>query len=232
MASPDVAKVASAPVIALPSTSRHGRVELKSWQPSYAPSLAASLNNRAIWLQLRDHVPSPYTLANAEWWIDYCSKSQNWPNVLTFDEHGIETIGAKRSCHFAIVTQNPTTGEDEAIGSIGLVHGSDVARRTAELGYWLAESHWGMGIMGEVVPMFMQWAWEAFPGLIRVHGEVYATNGRSASVLEKSEFEYEGSQIGAAWKDGRIGHMLTFACLRPGLGLSGLRIDRSVSERN
>jgi ribosomal-protein-alanine N-acetyltransferase len=39
----------------------------------------------------------------------------------------------------------------EAVGSIGISLGADVYRRSAELGYWLAEDFWGKGIMTAAV---------------------------------------------------------------------------------
>lgn len=166
-------------------------------------------------------MPHPYLLSDAQWWIDRCSKPENWPNVLTFDEDGVETVGEKKACDFAVVWRNVSTGLDEAIGSVGLVMGTDVARRSAELGYWLAESQWGRGIMGEVVVRFVEWAWDVFPGLVKIHSEVYASNERSAGVLKKSGFEYEGRQRCATWKDGKMVDTLAYACLRPGWEATG-----------
>ena len=201
-------------IIVLPPTPRHAQILVRPWTSNLGPTIAASANNRAIWLQLRDRMPHPYKLSDAEWYIDHCSNPEHWPNVLTYSADGTETVGPKKNCHFAIVTE-----EDEAIGSIGLVMGTDVARRSAEIGYWLAEAYWGQGIMQEVVRRFVEWAWEAFPGLIRVHAEIFAANERSASVLRRVGFEYEGRQRAATWKDGKIGDTLMFAIVRPGLAL-------------
>jgi hypothetical protein len=47
------------------------RIELpqctvRSWRLEDAPSLAAHANNRNVWITLRDRMPHPYTLADAE----------------------------------------------------------------------------------------------------------------------------------------------------------------------
>lgn len=214
--STDMAEAGS-PIFSLPPTPRHGAITVRPWSKDLAPSVAVAANNRAIWLNLRDRMPYPYTLSDAEWYIGHCSQPENWPNVLSFDERGVETIGERRSAHFAIVAVNPGTGEDEAIGSIGLVMGVDVARRSAELGYWLAERYWGKGIMGDVVAGFMSWVWVAFPGLVRVHSGLFARNERSAAVLRKNGFVFEGRHRAAVWKNGKLEDELAYARLRPGL---------------
>jgi len=100
--------------------------------------------------------------------------------------------------HFAIVNL-----EDEPIGGIGVMLGSDVHRLTAELGYWLAEPYWGKGIMSNAVREFSTFALKNF-GLIRLHAEPYAFNLASARVLEKAGYVLEGRQVANAIKDGAI----------------------------
>jgi RimJ/RimL family protein N-acetyltransferase len=161
-------------------------------------------------------MPSPYTLADAEWWIAHNQDRANWQGVRSFDANGVETLGPKLPARFAITAPNQQ-GEDEAIGGIGLDMGVDVARRSAELGYWLAEPEWGKGIMPDVVTALLEWVWEAFPGLVRVHSEVFALNERSASVLKRVGFDYESRQRAAVFKNGVIGDALVYVKLRPGL---------------
>jgi ribosomal-protein-alanine N-acetyltransferase len=206
-----------APILHLPPTPSHGPISLTPWHPVLAPSLAASANNITIWRSLRDSLPHPYTLSDAEWWIDRCQDPAHWAPVLTYDENGVETIAEKVPCNFAIVTPNPETGEDSTIGSIGLVPGTDVARRSAELGYWLGEGYWGRGIMREVVKGFIEWTWERFPGLVRVHAEVFAGNERSVGVLREAGFVFEGRRRGAVWKEGRVRDAEEWAVVREGV---------------
>lgn len=39
----------------------------------------------------------------------------------------------------------------EAAGGIGLHPQHDIQRKNAELGYWLAETYWGQGIITEAI---------------------------------------------------------------------------------
>ena len=140
----------------------------------------------------------------------------NWPCVLQFDEAGVESVGERKACNFAIVAVNAETGEEEAVGSIGLVMGVDVARRSAELGCWLKQGDWGRGVMGKVVGGFMGWVWEAFPGLVRVHAEIFAWNESSVGFWRENGFVFEGRRRRAVLKDGRVRDLLVHAALRPG----------------
>ncbi|MCJ1381699.1 hypothetical protein MMC17_004810 [Xylographa soralifera] len=188
-------------------------IALRPWRPTDAPSLARSADNRKIWQNLRDAMPSPYTLADAEWWISRCTNHTNWPHVLTYDANGTEHQGARRSADYALI-HTSDNGQDHAIGSIALVMGSDVARRTAELGYWLAEEWWGKGVMSEAVVEFCGWAWGAFPGLVRIHADIYDYNEKSRRVLTKAGFAFEGRERLGFYKDGKLGDVLLFGLVR------------------
>ena len=79
-----------------------------------AESVQRYADIRKIWMCLRDLFPHPYTLENAKAFIKFLGQ-----------ENPLKTC--------AIAT--PT----EAIGGIGLRLGVDVHRKSAELGFWLAE---------------------------------------------------------------------------------------------
>ncbi len=42
---------------------------LRPWSFDDAPGMAAGLNNRNVWLHMRDWVPHPYTIADAETYL-------------------------------------------------------------------------------------------------------------------------------------------------------------------
>ncbi len=153
-----------------------------------AASLTRHANNPRIAACLRDLFPHPYTLANAEWFIGHVS-GQNPPEVLTVAIEG------------------------QAAGVIGLQMGTDVHRRSAELGYWLGEEFWGRGIMSEAVAAFVEYAFLNFP-LIRIHSEVFAANPASARVLEKAGFSYEGRLRQAIIKNDQVIDGLLYAVTR------------------
>ncbi len=131
---------------------------IRSWPPEDAVSLQRYANNQNIWINLRDEFPHPYTWNDAHSFLRRVTQEKP------------ETI-------FAIATSA------EAIGGIGLRLGSDIHRKTAELGYWLGEPIWGRGIMSQAVLEFTRHAFETFD-LQRVYAEPFETNRASARVLE------------------------------------------------
>ncbi|MBN2246470.1 MAG: GNAT family N-acetyltransferase [Candidatus Aminicenantes bacterium] len=165
-----------------------GEYQIRQWEDRDASTLAKYANNRKIWLNLRDVFPHPYTLSDAKEFIKRV-KAQN-PRTV-----------------FAIASQS------EAIGSIGLVLGEDVHRFTAEMGYWLAEPFWNLGIMTDAIKIFSDYALEKF-NLIRIFAEPYARNPASARVLEKAGFIREGTMKAHAYKDRKILDMYLYAKTR------------------
>jgi hypothetical protein len=99
---------------------------IRSWRPGDEHALARHADNRNIWLNVRDRFPHPYTLAAAEWWVT------NMPAAEPETQFAVEVDG-------------------EAAGGVGLFLQEDVARYSAEIGYWLGEAHWGKGLMTAVV---------------------------------------------------------------------------------
>jgi [ribosomal protein S5]-alanine N-acetyltransferase len=153
-----------------------------------AEALARYANNIRIWQNLRDGFPHPYTLENANQFIQMVQRQA----PLVF---------------FAIAAP------DEVIGGIGITPGQDVHRLTAELGYWLAEPYWGRGIMSEAVRRFSDWAMSRF-GLVRIFAEPFIHNSASSRVLEKAGFQLEGVMRRHAIKEGRLIDMLLYAKVR------------------
>jgi len=134
-------------------------------------------NNRKIWLNLRDLFPHPYSLEDANRFLNHVTS-----------EKPAKTLA------IALPT--------EAIGCIGLQMGRDVHCKTAELGYWLGEPFWGRGIMTEAVAELTRYAFETFD-LERIYAQPFANNTASARVLEKAGFVCEGRLRANVFKDGQ-----------------------------
>ena len=161
---------------------------IRSWRAEDAAGLAEGANNRNVWLCVSDRMPWPYTLADAE---AYLQKTFTCPDEQSFC---IEVNGAVG-------------------GGIGIRPGSDVYRVSAELGYWLAEPFWRRGIMTEAVRAFVADRFAALP-LERIFAQVYARNLASARVLEKAGFQFEGTLRRNVIKDGQVLDSMLYARLR------------------
>ena len=73
---------------------------------------------------------------------------------------------------------------DEAVGGVGFLLGRDIARISAEMGYWLSEEFWGRGIATRAVTAMSDWAFDNYH-LTRVFAMAFVHNAGSIRVLEK-----------------------------------------------
>ncbi|MFA5400014.1 MAG: GNAT family protein [Dehalococcoidia bacterium] len=167
-----------------------GEYTIRDWAPSDEAALVKYADNRKIWLNLDDRFPHPYTAADAREWI------------------GLST--REPVTNFAIATDR------EAIGGIGLKLLGGVFRRSAELGYWLAEPYWGKGIATAAVPVIVDFAFGKLD-MVRLQALVFARNTASAHVLEKCGFKLEGRLVKGIYKDGENIDGLIYARLRDGI---------------
>jgi RimJ/RimL family protein N-acetyltransferase len=158
---------------------------LRPLEASDAESLARHANDHDVWRNLRDRFPHPYTTADAEAYIAHVA-------------------ARKVQTSFGIVV------EGEAIGSISLMLGEDIARQAAEVGYWIGRAFWGRGIMVEALRATTRYAFQQLE-LIRVFAVPFATTARSARVLEKAGYVQEGVMRKSAVKEGVILDQLLYA---------------------
>jgi RimJ/RimL family protein N-acetyltransferase len=163
--------------------------EIRDWRSEDAAPLVRHANDREVSKNLRDEFPFPYTEADAGEWICYAT-------------------GEGRGAVFALAI------EGEAVGGIGLRPGTDINRRTAEIGFWLGRKFWGRGIMTEVVEALTRYAFDHME-LDRIFAAVFEGNTASMRVLEKAGYRREGRMHCSAVKDGRSLDQILFAAVRP-----------------
>lgn len=137
-------------------------ISIREWKKEDAPSLAAGFDNVHIWNNLRDHIPHPYTLEDAE-----------------------QFIAAQEGLNPA---QNFAIQYDEILcGGIGIILKEDIYRMNVELGYWIAEPFWGKGIATEAVRLMTEYVFGNF-AINRIVAEVFEYNRSSMRVLEKNGY--------------------------------------------
>jgi ribosomal-protein-alanine N-acetyltransferase len=166
------------------------RLTLRPWRPGDEKALVRHANNPKIWRNLRDRFPHPYVRRNAVDWI----------------RRAIGTPG-DAALHFAIVYAG------EPVGGIGLERLSDVHRGVAEIGYWLAEEHWGKGFATETLVAVTGYAFASFE-LERLEAGVFEWNAASCRVLEKAGYHLEARLRRRVVKDGRTIDELLYVRLR------------------
>ena len=164
------------------------RIILRPWNAGDEASLIRYANNLKVAINLRDRFPHPYTATDARNYISIASQGTPLTN-------------------FAIEFEN------EAVGSIGIVLGEDVYRRSAEVGYWLGEPFWGQGIATEALSLIAPYAFQAF-SLTRLYAGVFENNPASGRVLEKAGFTLESRMRKAVVKEHQIMDQLLYVMVR------------------
>ena len=166
------------------------KFELKRWKDKYLYDLQKYADNPNIARWLRDAFPTPYTIEDAVTYID---------GRLSADD-------SAELCRAIVV-------DGEAVGSVGVFVGTDVYRRSAELGYWLAEKYWRCGIMSEAVRMICREAFDKFD-IVRIYAEPYADNVASRRVLNNAGFRLEGTMERGVYKNGEMHDYCMYALLK------------------
>ena len=166
------------------------KFNLRKFEKTDANSVYKYANNKKIADNLRNVFPCPYSLNDAENFIE---------SILSKDETSqyLRTIEINR----------------EACGSIGLFIKDDVYVKSAELGYWLAEEYWGKGIMSEAVNQICREGFLKYD-IIRIFAEPYEYNIGSRRVLEKAGFKLEGIMEKSVYKNDKIFDSCMYALIK------------------
>ena len=200
----ETAKVLATPILNLPKG-----ISIRPYRTTDAASVAYHANNRAIWLNMTDLFPSPYTLQNAHEWIAMqLDPARSWHSTSpSYADTSTQSV-TKIPSNYVIALH------DTAVGGIGLKFGSDVERRTLELGYWLGQEHWGKGITSIAAKAFLDWTFDTFPWIVRVSAKIFHWNEASVRVVEKCGMERESVMRAAVYKDGKLGDMICYVRIR------------------
>ena len=163
-------------------------VVLRKLKKKDAPQLAKLANNKKIADNLRDLFPHPYTIKDAEWFVDFVhteSPYQRW--AIECDGH--------------------------LCGVIGLHKKEDVYRRNLELGYWLGEEYWGKGIGTVAVQKAIDIGF-GDEHCHRIYASVFAFNAASYKVLLKNGFVEEGTLRQSIYKNGEFHNEIRLGLLK------------------
>ncbi|HEY2726079.1 MAG TPA: GNAT family protein [Parafilimonas sp.] len=148
---------------------------LRPWKKEDAKQLAYIANNKNIWNNLRDAIPHPYTIIDAEKWIAHCSTQ-------------------KPVLNFAVIYNAALAG------SIGCVPKTDIHRKSMEIGYFIGEDYWNLGIATQAVRILLNYVQSEFK-VVRLYAEVYAHNKTSMHVLHNNGFYLESIRRKSAVKN-------------------------------
>lgn len=167
------------------------KITLRALHSKDIKTMAQLANNKKIWDNVRDGFGHPYTEKNAEEFIKRQAKSDT-EQVFAIDFKG------------------------ELCGLIGLILQKDVHRKSAEIGYWIGESHWGKGIVTKAIELITTYAFDELK-LIRIYAGIFEYNVGSIRVLEKNGFQKEGISKKAVFKNGEFWDEHRYALLNENL---------------
>ena len=161
---------------------------IRSYEGRDLDALLRHANNRAVSIHLRDAFPYPYRRRHADSWLELA-------------------LGQSVESHFAIATRKAL------VGGIGFQPQEDVYRKSAEIGYWVAEPYWGRGIATLAVREMTRYAFSHFH-VTRLFANVFEGNPASERVLEKCGYVYEGTMRKCVYKERTFRDQKIYALLR------------------
>ncbi len=163
-------------------------VNLRPFSEKDIDALVKYANNAQIANNLTDAFPHPYGESNAKAFINSLINHQP-TRVFAIDIAG------------------------EACGAIGVFPQTDIHRKNAEMGYWLAEPYWGMGLMTQVVHQMIDYAFNTFD-IDRIFARPFGSNLASQRVLEKNGMVLEARFKKVLLKNNQYEDELIFAIRR------------------
>lgn len=143
------------------------RLTLRPPGPLDVESLATLLDDFEI-SRMTSRIPHPYGRNDAEGFV---TRAKSQPL-----SEGVNLIA--------------DAGPDGVVGGLGFFLNDD---RSAEVGYWIARSHWGQGLASEILENALLWAARDW-GRRWIRARHYQDNPASGRVLIKAGFLYTGQK--------------------------------------
>jgi len=165
--------------------SQRKKVSIRALKIDDAPRMAELANNKKISINLRDAFPYPYTINDAESFINLCV-NQNPTTIFAIEYNGLY------------------------VGNIALIKGTDVYSKSAEIGYFIGEPYWNKGIVTQAVNLITDFGFKSL-GIVRIHTGVFEYNIPSQRVLEKCGFIKEAIFKNAIFKNGKLFNEVRYA---------------------
>jgi [ribosomal protein S5]-alanine N-acetyltransferase len=158
---------------------------LRSWETADIHDLFTNANNAKIASNLTNKFPYPYTMESGQNFIAF-AQAELHHKIFCIEVNG------------------------EACGGIGIHVQDDIFDTNAELGYWLAEKHWGKGIISRAIAQAVDYGFRHF-NITRIFARPFGSNMASQTVLEKNNFVLEGRFEKTILKNGIFEDELVYA---------------------
>jgi RimJ/RimL family protein N-acetyltransferase len=149
-------------------------IDLREFSRSDINSITKYANNANVSRYMSSGMPCPFTRGDAEWWV----------------ETGSRQTGLYKAVDLAA----------ECIGVVGVRLRRFEYQHTAEIGYWIAEEHWGKGIATIAVAKMTDIACVE-NNILKLYAPVCSPNKASMRVLEKCGYTLEAIHRKAVLKN-------------------------------
>jgi RimJ/RimL family protein N-acetyltransferase len=160
----------------------------RPWSPEDLDSLVKYANNYNIARYLMNRFPHPYSGEAGKNFINM-AMSDTPARIFALEVNG------------------------EAAGGIGVHPQADINEKTAEIGYWLAEPHWGKGIVTGALKEMITYSFDTFD-IVRLYARPFSNNPASERVLEKAGFQFEARLKKSIFKFGEYYDELIYSIVR------------------
>jgi [ribosomal protein S5]-alanine N-acetyltransferase len=150
------------------------RLILREWDIKDIEDLVEGLNNINVskWLA---RIPYPFTVENAEYWINYCKEGAHGGQPRNSYEFAVELRAEKKVIGGV------------SLNKINMIHG------TAGGGIWLNANYHGQGYGSEAYGMRIEFAFNEL-SLRRLENGFFEGNDPSAGMQEKLGYRIEGKR--------------------------------------
>lgn len=162
--------------------------KLRPWTIDDLESLVLHANNVNIAKFMSDGFPHPYSIENGKAFIELATNGN--------------------AIHFLAIEI-----EGKAVGGIGIQLQTDIHKKNAEMGYWLAENYWGNGIISKAIKEMVDIAFSTHD-INRIFARPFGTNFASQKVLQKAGFKLEAKFEKTLLKNGEFVDELVYAIRR------------------
>jgi ribosomal-protein-alanine N-acetyltransferase len=176
-----------------PPTLVGSKCVLRALRAGDAASLQRNADDEAVWRNLFEGFPRPYTPADAQAWCE-----GGW-------RHGGTVWGI--------------TVDDAVVGCMGLRPDAGWLRCNVEVGYWIGQAFWRRGLTSEALRLATDWAFASWPEVTRIYAPIFSWNEGSQAVARSTGYALEARMPRSAIKAGRVIDRVQYARYRaPGSG--------------
>lgn len=144
-------------------------------------------------------------LKHLQRWMPWATNDYSLESAREYIKSNLQSLAEKHEFNASVVVQS------KIVGQIGF-HSLDWANKSVNMGYWLAESAQGKGLMTRACKVFLNYAFDGMR-LNRVQINCAEENLKSRAIPERLGFKYEGVFRQSAWLHDHFEDLVVYSML-------------------